>query len=402
MKKSAHGNPILIQDNSSTVIHRVSPYLEKDIQDLIFKNPNCLPISDIDESFNPIISVCKELNTDAGPLDILMMTPNGDIAVVETKMWNNPESRRKVVAQILDYAKEISKWTYSDLQREVNRNLGTKGNHLFEVVLKNSPEITLNETDFVDAVSRNLRTGKFMLIIAGDGIREGAKNLTDFINKSGNLNFNLAMIELPIFNLPSGGNIIFPRTVVKTVDIEKIQIEIPEGLMLISKSEKAINKPSESNKALDADSKREKEFLTDFWKEFVHQLEFDDPEQPMPKPYKMKNLFINPGGLNDEGNWISCYFMASKKRVGVYFRFRNNSKGEYQKEQLHEHKDDIKTELGSKVIWEWDTGRSDGFHIRIDVDDVYSDNNRAIITKFFNEWTNKFVNVIRPKLKKIQ
>mgnify|MGYP000869550841 CR=1 FL=1 len=130
MKKSAHGNPILIKNNSVNILNRVNPFVEKDLQDIIFDHPECVPISDLDESYNPLIPVCKELSTNAGPLDIFMITPNGDLGVIETKLWANPESRRKVVAQILDYAKEMSKWTYSDLQREVNRNLKTKENHL--------------------------------------------------------------------------------------------------------------------------------------------------------------------------------------------------------------------------------------------------------------------------------
>jgi hypothetical protein len=47
-----------------------------------------------------------------------MITPNGDIAIIETKLWRNPDARRKVIAQILDYANELSKWTYEDMQRE--------------------------------------------------------------------------------------------------------------------------------------------------------------------------------------------------------------------------------------------------------------------------------------------
>ena len=66
---------------------------------------------------------------------------------------------------------------------------------------------------------------------------------------------------------------------------------------------------------------------------------------------KMKNLFIDPSG--DMLSWISCYFMASKKRVGVYFKFKDNSQGIYQKEQLHEYKEDIKSELGDDVIWNY-------------------------------------------------
>lgn len=402
MKKSAHGNPILINNNNSrlNILKRVNPYLEKDIQELIFKNPQCLPISDIDESYNPILPVCKELKTSAGPLDIFMITPNGDLVVIETKLWANPESRRKVVAQILDYAKEMSKWTYSDLQREVNRNLNTKGNHLYDIVLDTSHDTTLNESDFVDAVSRNLRTGKFMLIIAGDGIREGAKNLTEFINQAGNLNFSLSMIELPIFETPNGETLIIPRTVVKTIEIQKINIEIPEGFSIVSNYDQNSPKTAFDKELHDEEWTKVRGFFTAFWKEYVDQLQFDDPEQPMPKPYKMKNLFINPSG--DEGNWISCYFMASKKRVGVYFKFRDNSQGIYQKDQLHEYKEDIKSELGDDVIWNWDKGKSDGFQVRLNIEDIYAIENKNEIIDFFNKWTNIFVNVMRPKLKNIE
>lgn len=397
MKKSAHGNPILIKNNSVNILNRVNPFVEKDLQDIIFGHPECIPISDLDESYNPLIPVCKELSTNAGPLDIFMITPNGDLVVIETKLWANPESRRKVVAQILDYAKEMSKWSYSDLQREVNRNLKTKGNHLYDIVLNTSHDTTLNETDFVDAVSRNLRNGKFMLIIAGDGIREGAKNLTEFINQAGNLNFSLSMIELPIFETPNGETLILPRTVVKTIEIQKINIEIPEGFSIVSNYDQNSQKTLLDNEFRDEKWIKRKDYLTAFWKEYVDQLQFDDPEQPMPKPMKKENLFIYPSG--DDCNWISCYFMASQKRVGVYFKFKDNPQGINQKEQLHEYKEDIKTELGDDVIWIWDDGKSEEFYISMELNDVYAKENKIEIMDFFNKWTNIFVNVMRPKLK---
>ncbi len=34
--------------------------------------------------------------------------------LVEAKLWRNPEARRKVIGQILDYAKELSRWNYED------------------------------------------------------------------------------------------------------------------------------------------------------------------------------------------------------------------------------------------------------------------------------------------------
>ena len=398
MKKTAHGNPILVTNQESKILKPVSPLLEKDIQDLIFKHPKCLPISDIDESYNPIIPVCTELYTSVGSLDIFMVTPNGDLVIIETKLWSNPESRRKVVAQILDYAKEISKWSYSDLQRELNRKLNTKGNILFEIASKNDEENSLSEIDFVDAVSRNLRIGKFMLIIAGDGIREGAKNLTEFINKAGNLNFSLALIELPIFKTLKDELIIFPRTVVKTVEIQKINIEISEGISIVSNNQQTQNEVI--NEEVSNEVKQRREYFTNFWSEFIENLQFDDPEQVIPSITKGQNLYIYPG--HDKNNWISCYFMKSKKIVGVYFKFHSNQKGLSQKEQLGEYKDQIKDELGDNFFWNWDSSQTDGFGVRLNIEDIYDEKHRKEIMNFFALWSNRFVNIMRPKLKQLE
>ena len=376
------------------MLKSVSPFSEQQIQNLIFDYPSCLPISYIDESYNPVIPVCKELQTNAGALDIFMITPNGDLILIETKLWSNPEARRKVVAQILDYAKELSRWTYGDLQREVNKKLGTKGNILYELSLKTDKENVLNEIDFVDAVSRNLRIGKFMLIIAGDGIREGAKNLTEFINKAGNLNFSLAMIELPIYQSPNDALVVLPRIIVKTVEIQKINIEVSEGLSVISDiHHRETEKP---DKEVSKEVKERRKFFTAYWKEFVSQLEFDDPEQSLPPITKSQNIYLYPG--RDKNSWISAYFAKSMGRVGVYFRFHSNQNGVSQKERLDEFKEDIKEELGDEVLWYWNDSPTHAFGARLHLDDVYDKGYRQTITEFFSFWMNKFVNVIRPRL----
>ncbi len=398
MKKTAHGNPILISDNNSEILKPVNPLLEKDIQDLIFEHPECLPISDIDESYNPVIPVCKELYTNAGPLDIFMITPNGDLVIIETKLWSNPESRRKVVAQILDYAKELAKWSYADLQRELNKKLNTKGNKLYDIASNANSEFTLSEIDFVDAVSRNLRIGKFMLLVAGDGIREGAKSLVQFINQAGNLNFSLAMIEIAIFKNSKNELILFPRTVVKTVEIEKINIEVPEGVAISSSIQEASN--DISNDQTSPEVLRKRELFSAMWTNFVEQLEFDDPEQSHPDIAKGQNLYIYPG--TDKNTWISCYLMQSKKRIGVYFKFNGNQKGLSQKDQLNIYTDDIIEELGNEVEWRWGIGATEAFGVRLDIDDVYDKKNQERIFNFFSKWSNHFVNVMRPKLKQIE
>ena len=111
------------------------------LQEALFAHPEILPIRDIDPSFGPLIPLCRELRTGAGPLDIAYINQRGQLTLVECKLWRNPEARRKVVAQILDYVRAISRWSYADLQRQVSAATGIKGNVPFELAKVHYPEL---------------------------------------------------------------------------------------------------------------------------------------------------------------------------------------------------------------------------------------------------------------------
>jgi hypothetical protein len=343
MKKSAYGNPLLIDHKEVLILERFEDFDELTIQNLVFNTPDCLPISDIDESFNPLVPICTELRTPVGPLDVFMATPNGDLAIIETKLWRNPEARRKVVAQILDYANELSNWNYEDLQREVNRNLKLKGNSLFNIISNRYPDDIINESEFVDNISRNLRKGKFLLLIVGDGIKEGAVSITEFLSTSGHLNFTFGMVELTIYKIDNKRQIVLPRTIAKTVEIQKINIDLPDGLMVTNISNDKLSNDEKSNPDLDV----RRTFFTRFWEEFVDELDLDDPGQSLPNPTKSQNIYIYPSG--NKNAWISAYFSQSTKRVGVFFRCSNNQKGQDIAKKIFEHKSEILSELGGKT-----------------------------------------------------
>lgn len=395
MKKSAYGKPILLSNGEHIVeLNRISSFDEAFIQHLVFKHPSCLPISDIDEAYNPLIPVCEELNTPVGPLDILMVSPNGEIAIVETKLWKNPEARRKVVAQILDYARELSQWTYEDLTREVNRRLGTKGNILYELTKSEATDYQIEEQDFVDSISRNLARGRFLLLIVGDGIKEGAQGISEFLSNSAHLNFSMAMVELSVYESADIGRIIIPKTIVKTKEISKFTIEIPFGHSLKINDQQETEYLNTST-ALSPEKDRERQFLINFWSEYVKQLNLDDPGQPLPWPAKSNNLFLYPG--YNKKAWISAYFSGSRNRVGVYFKTANDQEGEEILSLLSEQKEQIKAELGPNVLW--DNEESFQVGVRLHCNDFYSEESKALITEFFNTWINNFVNVFRPRLK---
>src|SRR5438876_5381868 len=151
---------------SLTLLSQRTGYVsEADIQALIQNQPECLPIAEIDAMFSGPVPICTELNTPAGPIDNFMVTPSGLPVLVECKLWRNPEGRREVVGQILDYAKELSRWSSSDVQREVRRRLKRDGNPVLEMVRPIDP--TMDEIQFNDALTVNLRRGRFLLLIVG-------------------------------------------------------------------------------------------------------------------------------------------------------------------------------------------------------------------------------------------
>jgi hypothetical protein len=97
-------------------------YDEAWLQRLIMSHPRVLPVDQIERAFEDLIPICMELpTTSGGYLDNLLITPRGDLALIECKLWRNPEARREVVGQIIDYAKDLSAWTYEKLQGAISR-----------------------------------------------------------------------------------------------------------------------------------------------------------------------------------------------------------------------------------------------------------------------------------------
>jgi len=88
------------------------------LQALIYDCPAILPIDEIEPGFGTLISLCKELRTGAGRLDNVFITANGNIVLAECKLWRNPQARREVVAQIMDYAQAMSTWGYAELNAD--------------------------------------------------------------------------------------------------------------------------------------------------------------------------------------------------------------------------------------------------------------------------------------------
>jgi hypothetical protein len=207
------------------------------LENLIAAHPEILPFDQIDPAFADAVSICTQLPVGANALDNFLVTDRGGLVLVECKLWRNPESRRKVVGQILDYATDIAGWDYEQLEnavRHANPAPGlSKGASLFERVAGAGG---LDEKQFADAVYRNLKRGQFLLLVVGDGIREGVASISSFLQQHVGLHFDLGLAEIAVFPLPTGGYIVQPRVLAVTERIlrgvvvltdDRVQVQPP-------------------------------------------------------------------------------------------------------------------------------------------------------------------------------
>jgi len=158
--------PILLNDKRAiNKLKRISftekLFQENFLQNLIRENPEILPIAEIEPSFSPPISVgCEVESGSSGPMDNLLLSPQGNLTIVETKLWRNPEARREVVGQIIDYAKDVSKWTFEDLDKRVRdyqKQYYQSDEGVIEI-LKKQEDIDESEIPIIiDNISRNLQ-----------------------------------------------------------------------------------------------------------------------------------------------------------------------------------------------------------------------------------------------------
>jgi len=99
--------------------HLISP------QQIITANPQMvIDIPEVDIQCDDMPLVACEYGTSRGPIDILIITSNADVIIVETKLLRNSESHRTVVAQSIDYTKAL----YSENIKDVLSKLEKKRN----------------------------------------------------------------------------------------------------------------------------------------------------------------------------------------------------------------------------------------------------------------------------------
>jgi len=207
-------------DSIATEISMYQFNSEASAQVIIQQNPYIL-INELDIGFQndrAIIS-CREFSTSRGFIDVLMITDTADIIIIETKLLINPESQRTVVAQVIDYAKALSRYNATEVLNLLSKNSSVNKEDLSK----------LSTDDFwLSSLGKNLRTGNFQVLVVGDIIHPNLLGMVESIQSAPHLSFTISLIELNAYSLDDKQVILQPRIISNSIEIERsvIRIEI--------------------------------------------------------------------------------------------------------------------------------------------------------------------------------
>ncbi len=356
------------------------------LRDTLFDNPEIIPTDEIDSAFGPLVPLCKELRTDAGPIDAVFINEHGRLTVLECKLWKNPQARREVVAQTLHYVSALTGWSYADLQRQVSAAVGKQGNLPFEAVRKRAGS-RLREREFVDAVSRSLREGRFLVLIAGDGIREGVQSLTDLVNRSATKAFSFGLIEVALYRFGKGRFAIQPRVLAET------EVVTRQMTIVNMKGEVDSVVVEDVGDEMEMPGKRVlgggRQHLRAWWQP-VLKMKFDDPEQEAPFWNVNNNVVLN---TPFPGIQIKALAIVNSSQIGVFVSGPRLANLMMIQKYLKRERTSLLKELPNGT--EMKIGNK--WPIQIYEDDLESDDERRV---WIMKTLNAFANVLRPRLRK--
>lgn len=365
-------------------------YLEDFVQDMFYHHPSAIPLSEIDPVFGPLVPLCRELGIPTkGFADIFFINANGLPTLVECKLWRNPEARRKVLAQILDYASILQSWDYSKLQAAVR---SARKEPDFDIVghMRKNGHPDIDEPAFIAAIDRNLAAGRMLLLIIGDGIRSGMGALAEYLQSMTGTQFTLALVEAPVYALDNDRKIIQPRILAKTQIIQRVVVELATATI---RTDDGSRDDAIGEDELPADAG----WRSAFWTEMLASLRFDDPEQ-MPARATGSKTIVFPL-QSKTGMGITCYFSQSDGCIGVFLRInRSNSLGMEVGRRLYADREAVAAEFSVPLRWSVEKDGKLQILARKPFSDLQAPDVREEELSWFRSTVREFARVLRPRI----
>jgi len=195
--------------------------LEDALQTLLSRYPQLLSGSQIapDSDDAPrFFLLRREMPVGSWSLDHLYVDQLGVLTLVETKLIQNPESRREVIGQIVEYAANAAdRWGDGKTRQFASDYYSSKGKTL-EDELETFFGASYEEDAFWDQIERNLQAGNIRLVIASDTLRPEVIKMIEYLNGEMS-NADVLGLELRCYGSGDDEYVLAPRVVGQSVTV---------------------------------------------------------------------------------------------------------------------------------------------------------------------------------------
>lgn len=159
---------------------------EAQFEELLESCPEALPISEINPSAKVAIPIGRQVTTDVGPIDLLFLDDTGRLLVIECKLVENPEARREVISQLIEYGSRVqASWDLNRVLSIAEEYFEKRGQRLIDqmcaALTRSKEESNLTEKLLKTRIARYIKEP--FLVIAANRLQQRALVLSDFLRK---------------------------------------------------------------------------------------------------------------------------------------------------------------------------------------------------------------------------
>ncbi|MFC1907507.1 hypothetical protein ACFLW8_05425 [Chloroflexota bacterium] len=184
---------LVTEEGKNHTLSKLDYTAESELQGYLRKYPDLIPLEEVMDNAPHLVCIGEEVEVPSGYIDLLFIDENGVLTIVETKLAKNPEIRRKVIGQIMEYASHISDWTVDEVYKTAK---GFLGRELEEVMREKNRDFSAEL--FRNNVVDKSKKGEIRLVIAVDEIVETLRTTVTFLNR--NSKFDILLLEISSFN----------------------------------------------------------------------------------------------------------------------------------------------------------------------------------------------------------
>lgn len=182
------------EDGSRPVLTEVLADDEFRLQEIVKDTPDLLPVDEFG-MIGPLMIVGRETTLPSGSVDLIGVSRDGELLLIEFKTGPQNSDFRHVLAQLLDYGSDLWRMSYEEFESTVARRFFS-GDHcrdarlrgkasIIDAALEIWPDLSEEETASLrERLSQQLESGEFHYVVVAQRFRDTMERTVEYLNST--------------------------------------------------------------------------------------------------------------------------------------------------------------------------------------------------------------------------